>query len=239
MKQLWQRYAAKFDALTQRERWIVLLGSGAALGFVLWSLLVDPIAAENKRLAASLAQQQQQLGELRGAVRAMQAARVDPDAANRARRDQLNADIADLERKLRAVGKTLVAADRMPRLLESLLGRNSHLQLVALNSIAAAPLVPRQPAKAEARPEAKDKPAAAQAPSAPPAAAPDVNIYRHGVELTVEGAYLDLLDYLAQVEKLPWQMYWGKASLSAAQYPRVTLTLTVYTLSLDKMLLAV
>ena len=60
------------------------------------------------------------------------------------------------------------------------------------------------------------------------------NIFKHGVELTLRGSYFDMLDYLAQIEALPWQMYWGRLRLEARDYNRPVLTLTLYTLSLDK-----
>lgn len=59
-------------------------------------------------------------------------------------------------------------------------------------------------------------------------------IYKHGVELTVQGSYPELLSYLAELEKMPWQLFWGKVKMNVEEYPRATLTLTVFTLSLDK-----
>ena len=58
-------------------------------------------------------------------------------------------------------------------------------------------------------------------------------IYRHALELTVSGAYLDLYAYLRQLEGLPTRLYWRKADLAAGDYPKVVLRLTVYTLSFD------
>ena len=78
---------------------------------------------------------------------------------------------------------------------------------------------------------------AAEADKAPPqkpaAPAGGGQIYRHGVEITVSGSYLDLLAYLKDLEKLPSQLYWGRLELSALAYPQVTLKLSVYTLSLN------
>jgi MSHA biogenesis protein MshJ len=54
------------------------------------------------------------------------------------------------------------------------------------------------------------------------------------VEITVHGNYLDMLSYLVALEHLPSQMFWGKAQMNVIQYPVAELTLTVYTLSLDK-----
>jgi len=58
-------------------------------------------------------------------------------------------------------------------------------------------------------------------------------IYKHGVELTVKGPYLDLLAYLREIENLPVQMYWSRMDLTAGEYPDSTLKLVVFTLSLD------
>jgi MSHA biogenesis protein MshJ len=58
------------------------------------------------------------------------------------------------------------------------------------------------------------------------------------VEIVVQGSYSDLLDYVSRLEKQPWQVYWGRTVL-AAEYPKVVVTLTLYTLSLDKSWLVV
>jgi MSHA biogenesis protein MshJ len=59
-------------------------------------------------------------------------------------------------------------------------------------------------------------------------------IYKHGVEITVQGGYLDMLNYMNELESMPWQVFWGKAKLNADEYRQATLVLTLYTLSLDK-----
>lgn len=59
-------------------------------------------------------------------------------------------------------------------------------------------------------------------------------IYRHEVVLELVGNYLDLLAYVQELEKKPWQLYWGQASLTVEQHPQAVLSLHVYTLSLDQ-----
>jgi MSHA biogenesis protein MshJ len=54
------------------------------------------------------------------------------------------------------------------------------------------------------------------------------------VEIVLQGSYLDMVSYMAALEALPVQLFWGKASLDAQQYPNSRLTLTLYTLSLDQ-----
>jgi MSHA biogenesis protein MshJ len=69
-------------------------------------------------------------------------------------------------------------------------------------------------------------------PAAAAASATGPTLYRHGVELSVEGSYADLLSYLQALEALPQQLLWGNLELKVEQYPRVVLTLRLYTLSL-------
>lgn len=58
-------------------------------------------------------------------------------------------------------------------------------------------------------------------------------LFRHGVQMVLEGSYLDLLDYLTRMEQLPSQLYWGNMQLQVVRYPKVELTIEIYTVSLD------
>jgi len=59
-------------------------------------------------------------------------------------------------------------------------------------------------------------------------------LFRHGLRLELEGSYLDFLDYLDAVERLPWQLYWGTLSLNTQEYPRNEISIEIFTLSLDE-----
>ena len=79
-------------------------------------------------------------------------------------------------------------------------------------------------------------PAGQPAPGVAPAMAnkPRELLYRHGVEIVLQGSYLDMIAYMDALEALPAQLFWGKAELAAGQYPNARLKLTLYTLSLDQ-----
>ena len=227
---------ARFAKLARRERIIVFVAAVVGLGVVLWALLVDPAVTSNRRLAAQVAQTDQQIKAAQASLAGMKAGRVDPDDQNRQRRDALVAELKTIEATLRATQKGLVSSDRMAGMLEGMLVGRARLQLVSLRTLPPAPLLegvkpkPAEPAAAEGKP----------APAPPgPAAAPDVGIYKHGVEITLQGAYGDLLDYLAALERQPTQMFWTRANLDGSGYPAVRLTLVLYTLSLDKTWLTV
>jgi MSHA biogenesis protein MshJ len=75
----------------------------------------------------------------------------------------------------------------------------------------------------------------ATAPAVAGAAAPAPSLlYRHGVEVTVRGNYLDMVNYMEALEAMPTQLFWGRAQLEVEEYPGARLTLTLYTLSMDQ-----
>lgn len=74
---------------------------------------------------------------------------------------------------------------------------------------------------------------AAAAPGAPPPKPPEL-MFRHGVELTLQGNYVDMVNYLTALESRSPQLFWGKAKLDAHDFQSAQLTLTVYTLNLDQ-----
>ena len=83
-------------------------------------------------------------------------------------------------------------------------------------------------------PAGADKTAPAAAPAKDAAAKPADLLYRHGVEVTVRGNYLDMVDYMSALEAMPTRLFWGRAQLDVEEYPASRLTLTLHTLSLDR-----
>jgi MSHA biogenesis protein MshJ len=124
----------------------------------------------------------------------------------------------------------LVTPQQMLPLLEELLCRQQGLRLRSLQAqgrTSQASLV--NPAQASATSAAQATPTA----GASGASTATVALYRHGVELAVEGSYADLLAYLRTLEALPQKLLWGPLTLDVEQHPRVVLKLEVYTLSMQ------
>jgi MSHA biogenesis protein MshJ len=117
-----------------------------------------------------------------------------------------------------------VPPDQMAKLLGDVLSRSRGLQLVGLRT-----LPPQRFEAPAAAPEVLGKGEGRGSP-----AESERVIYRHSVEVTLQGSYADLHDYLAQLEKLPWQVFWGRINVDVTQHPRMRVTLTVQTLSLSK-----
>jgi MSHA biogenesis protein MshJ len=204
--------ARRYDAMTLRERVLVMAGVLALLVYGYAALALAPAWNERRALVMAVVQQRSAVRELDAALGA--ARQRGGDAALRAYRDRLRAQIADRDREMRSMQATLVPPADMPGLLQRVLAQG-RLQLVALRKLPVERVSPQAQADAGRA------------------------IYRHTFVLEVTGSYVDLYDYLVQLEASPWRMYWGRIELDASAHPKLVATLTVHTLSLDRAWLAV
>ncbi|NHZ38020.1 hypothetical protein [Massilia rubra] len=213
----------KIDAMSVRERAMVFGATVGVVVFVLFALLFDPLFARQKTLRNQISQQQNNMLGIDAEITAMaQSNAVDPDRDNRARLAVIKGASARLSDSLRTAHNSLVTPESIAPLLERILKANGRLRLVGVKSLPAIPFA------GSFDPEPGLEEAAAPAPGAGRA------IYAHGVEVTVRGNYLDMVNYMDALESMPVQLFWGKAQLEVETYPDARLSLTLYTLSLDK-----
>jgi MSHA biogenesis protein MshJ len=232
MKQLWLRYSPQFDALSLRERVMVFAAAATILVALAYALLLDAEGAKQKRLASGLAQKQAEMKALQEqTVQLIGARGADPDLGTKQRIAQLGAELAKVEAGIAAEERKFTAPAQMRGVVEGLLGRNRAVTLVALRNLPATSVAEAKSAAGAAAPAAPI--------SAKPAPGADRFIFRHGIEVSVAGTYLDLLAYVRDLEALPTQLYWGAVEVDGAAYPKVVMKLTVYTLSLDRAWLGV
>lgn len=223
LRMRWQEWAARFAALQPREKHMIAGALGVAILFGGYTFWIEPPQLQAARLKKTLAQQNTEQEQLRMQILALAAQSRDPDAANRETLKRLRAQLALAERDIKGFDRALVAPTQAPALLQTLLTRHRGLNLVSLTTQAPQPLIAPSAGKA-----GKDKSEGAEA-----APMPAGNIYKHGIEIKLTGAYLDLLAYVSELEAAPQKLLWGHISLDASRYPVTEMTLTVYSLSLE------
>lgn len=228
MKEKLKKLLARFDALNRRERIVVSVAVWLVVLFVMDTLAITPAQRQSGAMARAITEKQAELVRSETDVAALRTKRTqDPDATARARIAELEKRIAVIDGQLKNAKTQIVPPEKMAGLLEQLLRRNKRLELVSLRSTA-----PESMGKSEGAAGA-DKGAPAQG-----RATAEV-LYRQGMELTLSGSYADMLDYVAQIEQLPWKIFWGRLEMKVDEYPRARLVLNVYTLSLDKTWLSI
>jgi len=217
--------AARMDALSLRERGMVFGATIAVLAFAGNTFVLAPQDAKQAALRTQIEQQQAASAVIDAEITArVEGSRIDPDAQSRTRLNSMQQEMGQLGSELLALEHGLVPPERMGPLVEGILRANGRLKLVSMRTLPAEPL---------AAPGAAAAPAAA-AGTAPAAGGEVPLLYRHGVEVTVRGNYLDMVDYMSTLDAMPTRMFWGRAQLDVETYPTARLTLTLHTLSLDR-----
>jgi MSHA biogenesis protein MshJ len=223
MKKRLQNIAKKIDAMSLRER-ALLFGAGVAvLGFLFNVLFWSPLVSEQTRLQSRIREDQQKMAEIEVQIlQKVGAIKNDPDAVAKRRLAELQQKLQQTHLTMSEMQKGLVSPDKMAEVLEGILKRQESLRLISLKSTT---------------PEVLNQSAPENKTAAKPATEPRSSVgvvYKHGVELVVQGSYADIVNYLQALESMPWQLFWGRAVVTSEQYPRATVTLTLYTLAREE-----
>jgi len=207
MKRHWQRLVARIDEMSLRQRGMLFATVSLVVVVFAHVALIEPLLMRQKSLIERSNRDQSQLAAVRAQIEGLL-----KDQQQTAK-DPEQLAVAELEKRLAELEKALasrkeafVAPNRLPELLRGLLGSGRGVTLESLRTI---PGVPVQGG---------------------------ADLYRHGLEMTLRGSYIDLTQYLTDMEKMPARLLWGPVELQVEKYPEVRLTLQVHTLSTQRSL---
>jgi MSHA biogenesis protein MshJ len=185
-----------------RERWLTIAVALCAFLAALDVGLLQPQRAESKKLAREVDAAQARLQQVQ-TLAAQQASEGESEL--RQRRASLEQRRA---RALQVIGEAqidLIAPHEMTRQLEAILVRHPTLRIMGMNSSSPKPLVEN--------------------------AAGNAAIFQHGLEVQIEGPYLDLLGYLDALERAPYRLYWRELEIKVGTTGMPVTRLVFFTLS--------
>ncbi len=210
-----------FEGLTQREKLMILVAGLAVILLLGFVLFVEPMLKDIQKNQRDVQRMQTELSGLQQSqIVVEQELRQDPNIALRARITSLAEDVAKLDEYLANQTRDLVPADKMPALLERVLGQSDKLTLLELKSIPPTQLLVAENDKSKNTVSGN-------------------NLYQHGVQLRPEGSYFDIQQYLHDVEAMPWRFYWKSFQYSVADYPTAQVQIELYTLSTSQAFIGV
>jgi MSHA biogenesis protein MshJ len=205
--------AAKFNALSLRERALVALGLLAVV-IVAWDkMLMDPLQARESSLTQEMQAMQESMAALSGTIIGDAA---DPTSEALTQEQAVQAALASVDEKLASAASGLIAPERMIEVINDVLSRQRGVRLVSLRN---KPVEILLKGADDAKPELTTR---------------DQGPYVHPIELTIEGSYLDVLAYLKELETLPWRIYWKALELQTVEHPTNRVRIELRTLSMDK-----
>lgn len=206
MRQDLERLALRFNALSVREK-LMSTGTIVLIVWAAWdNLLYQPLNTQVVSLKTEIAALESNLSSQR--LVADQLKHVDRINPEQERLNQLQTSVDRLKQRLDAGEKKFVPAQLMAAALRDMLQQHGNLKLVKLETLPAAPF-------------GNDEKQTAW-------------VYRHTLELTVQGDFFSTLDYLKALETLPWRVHWDSINYRVDQYPMAETRIQVYTLSFEK-----
>ncbi len=223
------RWFQRFDRLSLRERLLVGLTAVVLLLFLWWTQLYQHLAPKTLRLEQA---NQRRASELQALALARDGIRKRLEQGvhreQQARIEQLRKKIQRLQQQLAEGTEGLVSPQQMFELMRSMIDAAPRLKLLQLRRLAIEPLF---------RPDQASQSAAAETQPSPAEMADDESLrqqpalYRHVMQLRLQGRYADILGWLHQLEQLPWQLIWNRVELTAREYPMIEIELTLSTVS--------
>ncbi|WP_312255481.1 type II secretion system protein GspM [Stutzerimonas nitrititolerans] len=213
------KWLQRWQAFAPREQWLCF-AVGLGLVVMLYMMLVaDPLAA---RIAAE--QNRQRLAESRqleadSTLREIQAKlAADPNLTYRQALQSAQADRTRILQRIDEETRALIAPVKMKALLQDVLRTQDKLKLIELES-SSTPLTLPGNVQTDAE----------QRKTAP------LTFYRHGLRLTLEGGYFELLTYLNAIQASGWRLHWDSLDyeVGEAGAGRARIILDLHTLSRD------
>ncbi|QFI39732.1 glucose-6-phosphate isomerase [Moritella marina ATCC 15381] len=254
IKQHWLTLNEKFNQLSMRER-VLLVGSlASAIVYVIFSFVLEPNYARDKQLTtqlSSLTQQQRQydftIAELK------QVLATDPNKVIKLRIARAENELKKANGKLTDLTADLINSNQMALVLGDVLSRAKKVKLLGIESLPVTTITGNSN-KAKDKEQDLIKPKMANASgqevnsaeliksdaissninSVLESSGSEVLLYRHGLRITMSGAFFDIQAYLDSIEQLPKKFYWEVFDYQMQAYPTAEVVMEIYTLSINK-----
>jgi len=200
---------AAVDKLSMRER-VLLFASGMMLLGSLWYLgLMQPLTKQVKKNRTEIISLQERTKTTNQNLEVQVLQISSTGTEDREKFLQVQQRLDEMNERLGGYAAELIDPAQMSRVLQGVLKEQSKLRLIRVRNISPEELA----ASAEAQ---------------------TTTFYRHGLEIEFEGSYLACLEYLQEIETLPWRFYWQYLEIEVLEYPRNRIRLEVSTLSPDE-----
>ncbi|MEH6470167.1 MAG: type II secretion system protein GspM [Halopseudomonas sp.] len=206
-----QAWAARFDAMSLRERLLIVVTAVVALAFPTFTYLIEPAQKETAKLTRSLQTLQAESAESRVEFELAKALKVkDPNVVLQQQIDSFKQQSEEYSQQLKAQSASLVEPREMVELLQQILKGHQGVKLVGAH---------------------KATPIRVDIAKADGEQATELGLFRHDLELVLEGGFFQVQGFLQAVEQSNKSLFWDSLDYQVGEYPNARVTLQVYTLS--------
>jgi len=203
-----QKLEERVNAMTLRERALILLGLLGLVFLVVDATLLRPLDERRQRIGTQLEQTRDRVQALSASIEQLATrGRQDPNEELRRQAAALEGRIERLAADLAGLDAGLMTPDQTLELLRRVLDEQPDLDLKSLVKLPAEPLEPD---------------------------AAGSGIFIHRFRIRFETGYGGLIDYVRLLENLPPGLYWESMRIEVPGWPTNRAELELYMLTLDE-----
>lgn len=200
---------ASVDTMSMRERLLVSATVVLLLTMLWYLFLMQPLAQQADTKRTEMEQIQARMETSNNSFEDQILQISGSGTAYQERLAQMQERIDEINTRLGDYAAELINPAEMSQVLQGVLKEQPKLRLIRIRNL--------NPESLSASADAKT-----------------ATFYKHGLEIEFEGSYFAGLEYLQQIEALPWRFYWQILELEVLEYPTNRFRLEVSTLSLDE-----
>lgn len=213
----WQSWSEKWETLSKRERFMLLLVVAVAPSVLIFLFLFEPALKTAQRLPDQISVLEAGVSGQEKILTMLQGQQVkDPNIKARQELQKLRSKLAEDKAVVQKAANQLIAPDKMLKLLQSVLDGGDAVRLLQVNKL---PMTTRQlgaPSPEQGEEEATAKQA---------------TLFVHPFELELEGSYQGVYDYLQRLEQLEQAFFWDSLEYVVDEFPTAKVRIRVHTLS--------
>ena len=217
----WHRLSEQVNQRSLRER-VMLLGTMLVVVYFLITGLITPwLETMRKNQEQALSVAQAKLLAYREETRNIENRYLSRTRESYQQRlDQLVARISRVDASLANLTDSLVGPAEMPDLIREILSGRHHLELVQLKNLPPEPLF-----RKDKKPDDSNDDQTS--------ALPEGLIYKHGMLIELSGRFNDIVGFLDALEHNRHKVLWQEMTVHSDTAPLSTVSLFIYTLSLE------
>ena len=216
--------AERFEALSIRERMLIMI-TIITLLFIAWdTTLMSPLSSKQEKLINEMQSVNKQLETITKQMASIAKNKSKDNGPELQKRiDDVKQLLSNASKKQTEVTGEFVPPNQMATVLKDMLEAENGLVLKQLKSLGTTPFKEQNRIVSSETVNGKNKPVKQKS-----------TIYKHGLQIVFEGDFFSTLKYLKSLEAMPWHFYWDTVDYKVQEFPKARVSIIVHTLSLEE-----
>lgn len=226
----------KYFGFSKTIRSLIISGLLAAVYAVLDMAVIQPLMEEYSEVSRSIEKAKSEgKGFAANLLNLQGVGGIDPSLSDKKQLEVLTVKLNELEHAIDFTTKRFVSPTQMSQFINDVVKKSNTLSLVSMKTTIPTSIIIKTEKKVKVdvasppKRSNRNKPVAEKIETIA-----EDKIFKHNVKFTFYGKYADIANFIQKVEEMEWGVYWQSLELHSEKFPYSTVSIELYTLSLEK-----